>query len=114
MKTTLPIYLALIALLFVLQGCKTKEEKAVAKALISAEQGAALAQFKLGKMYATGEGVAQDNVYAYMWVNAADIQGLGDSATEYKAELVSKMDASQIDAAEKLYAECKEKHYKGC
>ncbi|QMU60843.1 MAG: hypothetical protein GKR92_03700 [Gammaproteobacteria bacterium] len=114
MKSTLPICIALFALVFVIQGCKTKEEKAANKALLSAEQGAALAQFKLGKMYASGEGVPEDKLYAYMWVNAADIQGLGDSASEYKSELVKQMTPTQIEAAEKLYAECKEKSYKSC
>lgn len=114
MKNTLSICFILFSFLLIVQGCKTKEEKALSKALISAEQGAALAQFKLGKMYANGEGVAQDKVYAYMWVNAADVQGLGASASEYKAKLASQMDAAQMDAAETLYKECKEKHYKGC
>ena len=114
MKTTIPICIALLALLFVLQGCKTKEEKAAHKALISAKQGAALAQFRLGKMYANGEGVAENKIYAYMWVNAADIQGLGNSATEYKAELAKKMNAEEIEVAEKLYSDCKEKRYEDC
>jgi len=66
------VCLTLSALVFALQGCKTKEEKAASKALVSAKQGAALAQFKLGKRYASGEGVVEDMVYAYMWVNFAD------------------------------------------
>ena len=49
-----------------------------------------------------------------MWVNAADIQGLGKSASEFKAKLASQMDTAQLDAAETLYNECKEKHYKSC
>ena len=114
MKTALPICFVLITLVFVLQGCKTKAENAASKALLSAEQGAAIGQFKLGKMFASGKGVEQDNVYAYMWVHAAAIQGLGDSANEYKSELIKQMDTAQIDAAEKLYVECKEKHYKSC
>lgn len=114
MNNSLLICLITFTFLIGVQGCKTKEEKALGKALISAEQGAALAQFKLGKMYANGEGVAEDKVYAYMWVNAADIQGLGKSASEFKAKLASQMDTAQLDAAETLYNECKEKHYKSC
>jgi len=113
-KSTLPICLILFALVFVLQGCKTKAESAAAKALTSAEQGAALAQFKLGKMYASGEGVVEDKIYAYMWVNFADIQGLGKSASEFKSELVKQMTPTQIAAAEKLSLECKNKGYKDC
>ena len=114
MKFTILVCVTLSALVFALQGCKTKQEKAASKALISAERGAALAQFKLGKMYANGEGVAKDMVYAYMWVNFADMQGLGATASDFKSELVKIMDPSQIDAAEKLAVECKNKIYKDC
>jgi TPR repeat protein len=114
MKSSLLIYLVLFSFVMVLQGCKTKEENAANKALLSAEQGAAIGQFKLGKMFASGEGVEQDNVYAYMWVHAAAIQGLGVTANKYKSELVKLMNPSQIEAAEKLYTECKGKHYKSC
>ncbi|MFK7816904.1 MAG: hypothetical protein AB8B92_11275 [Gammaproteobacteria bacterium] len=114
MKFTLLITLLMFLSLVVVQGCKTKEEAAASKALNSAEQGAAIGQLKLGKMYAAGEGVEQDNIYAYMWVSAAVIQGLGDSATDFKNELAKKMTASQIEIADNLYIECKKKSYKGC
>lgn len=114
MKSSLLICLVLFSLVVVFQGCKTKAESAAAKALNSAEQGAAIGQFKLGKMYASGEGVEQDNVYAYMWVNSAVIQGLGDSANEFKNELVKQMTPTQVAAAEKLTIECKSKGYKEC
>lgn len=114
MKSKLIISLVLFVLILAIQGCKTKAEKAAGKALISAEQGAALAQFKLGKMYATGEGVAEDKIYAYMWVDSADSQGLGSTATEYKSELEKQMTAEQIDVAKNLLVECKEKGFKSC
>lgn len=114
MKTTLPICLILISILFIIQGCKTKEEKEASRALISAEQGAAIAQLKLARMYANGEGVPQDNVYAYMWVGFANEQGLGASAKELKDKLMSQMTASQIEAGDKLSQECKTKGYKDC
>lgn len=114
MTTKLTICLVLSISVLFLTGCKTKEEKAASKALISAEQGAALAQYKLGKMYATGEGVAKDMIYAYMWVNFSDIQGLGEKASEYKSELAKQMTAPQIEEAEKLSTICKEKGYKDC
>jgi len=114
MKSTLLTFLVLFTLVVTFQGCKTKAEKAASKALISAEQGAALAQFKLGKMYATGEGVEADMVYAYMWVDSADGQGLGSTASEYKNELAKQMTTDQITAAEELLEECKEKGYKDC
>ena len=114
MKVAYPIAFILIALIFSLQGCKTKEEKAASKALISAEQGAAIAQLKLAKMYASGKGVPQDNIYAYMWVSFADEQGLGDSASEFKNKVMSQMSESEIETASKLAQACKTKGYKDC
>ena len=38
---------------------------------LSAEQGDAKAQFNLAVMYANGQGVIQDDVYAHMWWNIA-------------------------------------------
>lgn len=114
MKYTFSTCIILFSFIVALQGCKTKEEAAASKALNSAEQGAAIGQFKLGKMYAKGEGVELNNVYAHMWANAAVVQGLGDSANELKISLEKKMTASEIEAAEKLYNECKNKSYKSC
>jgi TPR repeat protein len=36
-----------------------------------AEQGSATAQYKLGVMYSTGQGVVQDYVLAHVWFNIA-------------------------------------------
>lgn len=107
-------YACSVLILVALTGCKTKAEKDMQKALISAEQGAAIAQFRLGKMYATGEGIPQNLEYAYMWVNFADSQGLGDTAKAYKSELVKQMTAAQIKSAEKLSVACRDQSYKDC
>lgn len=114
MTSNFAILITLSTLVLILSSCKTPEEKAANKALVSAEQGAALAQYKLGKMYATGEGVIKNMTYAHMWVNFADTQGLGDTASEYKNELEKQMTPSQIEEAEKLAEECKVKGYKDC
>ena len=37
----------------------------------------ALVQGNLGEMYAQGQGVMRDNVYAHMWANLAASNGLG-------------------------------------
>ena len=114
MKSSCLTCLILISFIVVLQSCKTKAEKAASKALISAEQGAAIAQFRLGKMYAAGEGVAEDKIYAYMWGSFAVEQGLGDTANEFINGLKKQMSQTQIAAAEDLATECKEKGYKDC
>ena len=40
-----------------------------------AKKGNAIAQYNLGVLYYTGEGVIQDNVYAHMWWNIAASSG---------------------------------------
>ena len=41
-----------------------------------AKQGDADAQFNLGAMYAKGQGVIQDNVYAHMWERLLPLMGM--------------------------------------
>ena len=78
-----------------------------------AEQGNVKAQYNLGLMYALGEGVIQDNVYAYMWWNIAASTGL-DNAKKNKKIVTEKMTSSQIEEAQRLARECVKKNYKGC
>jgi len=40
-----------------------------------AEQGDVRAQYRLGRLYETGDGVAQDDAQALRWFNAAGAQG---------------------------------------
>jgi TPR repeat protein len=107
MTAKLAICLSLYTLVFVLIGCKSKTE-------ISAEQGHAVGQYNFGKMYATGDGVPENKIYAYMWVSLAAAQGLGDNAIKYKDEIAKQMTPSQIEEAERLSIECKGKGYKDC
>ena len=78
-----------------------------------AEQGHADAQFNLGVMYAKGEGVIQDNVYAHMWWNIAASSGQ-EEASENRGMVAEDMTASQIEKAQDLARECVAKNYKGC
>ncbi len=114
MKSVIAVFLTISFSLIVLQACKTKEESAANKAKIAAAQGAAIGQFKLGKMYAIGSGVPEDKLRAFMWANLADAQGLGDSVKEFKAKLTEEMTEEQIASAEKMSEECKTKGYKDC
>ncbi len=88
-------------------GCKSETETA-------AEQGQALAQFRLGKMYHLGDDKEKDMIYAYMWVNLAKTQGLGETASNYLSEISKDMTNEDILHAETLSAECKNKGYKDC
>ena len=68
---------------------------------LAAEQGYALAQHNLGVMYARGEGVPQDFVQAFAWLNLAAAQG-NDSAIEAKNLTQPIMTTAQILQAQEL------------
>ena len=76
-------------------------------------KGHAEAQNNLGFMYANGDGVIQDYVYAYMWFNIAASQGNKD-AIKNRDIVAQEMTSSQIAKAQKLARKCVRKKYKGC
>ena len=78
-----------------------------------AEQGDAGAQYNLGLMYGTGQGVIQDNVYAHMWWNIAASSGDKD-AIGSRDIIAKRMTPSQLEKAQNLARECVRKNYKGC
>ena len=80
---------------------------------LSSEQGNALAQYNLGRLYYLGNGVKENMVYAHMWVNLASLNGF-EMAEEINELLAEIMTPSQIEDAEKLARECVKKNYKGC
>ena len=64
-----------------------------------AKQGKAKAQFDLGRKYAEGDGVDQNNVQAYAWLTLAYTQGKKD-AVEYVEKL--EMTPDQVTQAQNL------------
>jgi TPR repeat protein len=115
MKSKLLIFAIFIAFIFTLTSCSSPEEAAAKKAKKAAQDGAAIGQLKIGRAYHTGEGVPQDNLYAYMWVSLAVNQGLGATAEESLRMISADMTASEIEEAKKLAIICKkEKGYRDC
>jgi uncharacterized protein len=79
----------------------------------NAEQGNADAQSNLGLMYANGEGVPEDDVYAHMWWNLAGSNG--DEIGRGNRDIIAKrMTPSQLEKAQDLARDCVSKNYKGC
>ena len=76
---------------------------------LAAEQGDANAQYILGLMYANGEGVPEDDVTAYAWLNIAAAQGQS-SANEGKEHVAKLMTQSQVAKAQKLAREYWTRH----
>ncbi len=64
-------------------------------------------------MYYKGEGIPQDNIYAYMWWNPAASNGNEDGG-KMRDMFARAMTSSQIAEAEKLACECIRKKYKAC
>ena len=62
----------------VVQGPGEASAAAVRRLRAAADQGHADAQHNLGRMYANGEGVSQDDVEAYMWLSLAAVQSSGE------------------------------------
>ena len=78
-----------------------------------AEKGSALAQFNLGQMYRTGQGVPLDKVYAHMWWKIAASNG-SETAAGNRDTISEMMTPSQLEKAQDLTRECVAKDYKGC
>ncbi|MBH88791.1 MAG: hypothetical protein CMF71_00980 [Magnetovibrio sp.] len=78
-----------------------------------AAQGDSSAQYNLGMMYAFGQGVTQDNVYAHMWWTLAATSGDADAAS-YRDFLAKDMSLEEVSRARGLAQECLKKKYLGC
>jgi TPR repeat protein len=63
--------------------------------LCAARQGHARAQFNLGVMYASGQGVGRDQVEAYGWLQRAASAGIA-AAAAYIGRVAMQMDSQQL------------------
>ena len=73
-----------------------------------AEQGDAEAQFNLGVMYATGEGVPQDDVQAHLWFNLAASRLTGEQreiAVRGRDNVADRMTPEDRSEAQRLARE---------
>jgi len=76
------------------------------------EQGMSYAQYSLGKLYSDGDGVPQDYVLAYQWLNlsASKIsQKYREAVIETRDDLAKVMTSDQIAEAQRLAREWKPK-----
>lgn len=79
--------------------------------LAGALNGNADAQYKLGVMYAEGQGVTQDYVRAHMWMNIA--ASAGNKTAQSDCNVVAKkMSRAQIEKAQEMAWRCMESKYK--
>ena len=71
-----------------------------------AERGLADAQYNLGVMYDSGNGVQQDYVLAYMWYTLAETRG-DEGAIKNRGLVAAEMTREQIAEAQRLAREWK-------
>jgi TPR repeat protein len=64
-------------------------------------------------MYAEGQGVLQDNIYAHMWFNIAASNGNANGAKN-RGIAAKNMTAPDLSKAQDFARECVAKNYKGC
>jgi TPR repeat protein len=64
-------------------------------------------------MYAKGQGVIEDHVFAHMWLDIAALSG-DKKAVKNRDIVAGWMTPADISAAKKLARECVRKKYKGC
>ena len=64
-------------------------------------------------MYQTGQGVAKDNVYAYMWADIVAVSG-DQNGVRSREQAAKEMTSAQIKLAQELVRECIRKEYNGC
>ena len=88
------------------QGVQQDYKQAVKWFTKAAEQGQALAQLILGRMYWLGTGVAKDFVEAYKWFLLAGMNG--EDVSEAKALLKKDMTPAQIATAQRKAKEYSE------
>lgn len=63
--------------------------------------------------YYYGEGVLQNLVRAYMWLNLAAIGG-NEAFVSYREQIAIKMTPEQIAESQKMAKSCQAKNFKGC
>ena len=80
---------------------------------LAAEQGYAFAQRNLGAMYAFGQGVLKDFVYAHMWGNIAASIG-SEIGGKLRDAVAKEMTPAEISRAKDLAHECVRKKFKDC
>ena len=76
-------------------------EKAVYWFTKSAGKGDAIAQGRLGNLYASGVGVAKDNIKAYAWLKLA-VQHQNEQAEKDLAQLKAALSSQELQAGEIL------------
>ena len=80
---------------------------------LAALQGLAYAQTNLGRNYAIGRGVLQNNVLAHMWFNIGSANG-SENGGSNRDKISKKMTSADISKAQAMARECMSSGYTKC
>ncbi len=109
MKNSLPI----ITLLLLLCSPGFSQPPDLVETRQLAEEGDAIAQLTLGAMYATGEGVPENDAEAVKWFSMAATQG--HEAAMNNREIVStRLNEDTRNSAQQLATRCFDSGFKQC
>lgn len=78
-----------------------------------AEQGYEYAQYGIGLLYHSGQGVPQDFEVAHMWSNIASANGL-EVAPEFRDRAAQRLTPQDITTAQAMASECMSSNYQNC
>ncbi len=83
------------------QGSLQSREEIVKWYQKAADHGNAMAQYRLGSMYLSGEGVPQDYIQAHLWFSLSAARGISDAAI-CRDNIAKKMTPQQLAKAHEL------------
>ena len=81
--------------------------------MLAAKQGFANAQYNLGLMFYSGEGVPLNYIKAYVWISVAAAQG-SESAKKNRDTVEAKLTPPDLSKAQAIATKCFESNYKDC
>ena len=84
---------------------------------MEAKQGDGEAQFSLGLMYDSGQGVLRDFIRAHMWytvASAALSDDSGKKAMKHRDRVASQVTAVQLVKAQEMARRCQQSQFKEC
>jgi TPR repeat protein len=103
------------------EGIKQDFKEALKWYLLAAEQGSAVGQYGLGRMYsigfAPGTTEIEDLMHSYMWMNLGASNLLGEEGREAanrRDDVAKRLIPAQLAQAQEMTKQCQERNFKNC
>lgn len=100
-------------------GQDTRQDFGIAEKWLrmAAQQDESDAQYHLGVMHEQGDGVPQNKVLAYMWLDLAAANANRDQQNKIirsRDSITASMTTAEISRAQELARQCTDNRFKGC